>query len=89
MKEILENLAECVDINSAFRFTADFFTHRGMTLGQFFETEPRLIRSVIGLFGASPVLARALINSSEALETMATGEEISIVMLSTRLTEWL
>ena len=66
---LLREIAATADPDMALRYTADFFARLG---GGGWERllveEPRLVRRLVGLFGASATLSTALIRHPEAVE---------------------
>lgn len=73
---LLEEIGEAGDPLEALRSSADFFAHlHGFDLGVF-EREPRLLRRMVGLFGASPVLSRALVGHPDEIALLVLAEPI-------------
>lgn len=73
---LIEEIGEAGDPLEALRSSADFFARlRGFDLGVF-EREPRLLRRMIGLFGASPVLSRALVGHPDEIALLVLAEPI-------------
>ena len=73
---VIDEIAEAADPLEALRSSADFFARlRGFDLGVF-EREPRLLRRMIGLFGASPVLSRALVGHPDEIALLVLAEPI-------------
>jgi glutamate-ammonia-ligase adenylyltransferase len=73
---LLAEIAEAGDPLEALRSSADFFARlHGFDLGVF-EREPRLLRRMVGLFGASPVLSRALVGHPDEIALLVLAEPI-------------
>ena len=73
---LLDEISEAGDPLEALRSSADFFARlRGFDLGVF-EREPRLLRRMVGLFGASPVLSRALVGHPDEIALLVLAEPI-------------
>lgn len=64
---LLEELAQAPDVDGAIHHLADFFARGGSGYDRVLEEQPQVARRLIGLFGTSPTLARALIAHPEAL----------------------
>ncbi len=74
--KLLDEIGEAGDPVEALRSSADFFARlRGFDLGVF-EREPRLLRRMVGLFGASPVLSRALVGHPDEIALLVLAEPI-------------
>lgn len=73
---LLDEIGEAGDPLEALRSSADFFASlHGFDLGVF-EREPRLLRRMVGLFGASPVLSRALVGHPDEIALLVLAEPI-------------
>ncbi|MFO0685571.1 MAG: bifunctional [glutamate--ammonia ligase]-adenylyl-L-tyrosine phosphorylase/[glutamate--ammonia-ligase] adenylyltransferase [Sandaracinus sp.] len=73
---LIAEIAAAADPLEALRSSADFFARlRGFDLG-IFEREPRLLRRMVGLFGASPVLSRALVGHPDEIALLVLAEPI-------------
>jgi glutamate-ammonia-ligase adenylyltransferase len=74
--QLVDEIADAADPLEALRSSADFFARlRGFDLGVF-EREPRLLRRMVGLFGASPVLSRALVGHPDEIALLVLAEPI-------------
>ena len=66
---LLREIAATADPDMALRYTADFFARLGGGgWDRLLAEEPRLVRRLVGLFGASATLSTALIRHPEAVE---------------------
>jgi len=72
---LLEELRASTDPDRALRYLADFFGRLGGTWGydRLLDEEPRLARRLVGLFGASPPLADALVRHPESIDDVLAG----------------
>lgn len=69
---LLREIADSADPDMALRYTADFFARLGGPWGydRLLVEEPRLLRRLVGLFGASATLSSALIRHPEAVDDL-------------------
>ncbi len=69
---LLREIAATADPDNALRLTADFFARLGGPWGydKLLVDEPRLMRRLVGLFGASATLSSALIRHPEAADDL-------------------
>lgn len=69
-ERILLEVAEAADPDLALQFAADFFTRLGNSYGydKLLLEQPRLLRKLIGLFGASATLSSTLVGHPESLD---------------------
>lgn len=64
---LLEEVGETPDVDGAIQHLADFFAISGSGYDRVLEQQPQVARRLLGLFGTSPTLARALVRHPEAL----------------------
>ena len=70
---LLEEAADAPDVDEALHHLTDFFAQGGSGYDRVLAEQPQVARRLIGLFGTSPTLARALIAHPEALGEMILG----------------
>ena len=70
---LLQEIDSSADVDSALRYLAELLMRGGFGLDALLNSEPRVTRRIIGLFGASPTLARALVSHPEAIAEIILG----------------
>ena len=74
---LIDEIAQAVDPERALAASAEFFGRlRRWDLGPL-DREPRLLRRLIGLFGSSPMLSRALVGHPDEIELLLLAEPIT------------
>ncbi len=74
---LIDEIAQAVDPERALASSADFFARlRRWDLGVL-DRDPRLLRRMIGLFGSSPMLSRALVGHPDEIELLLLAEPIT------------
>lgn len=70
---LLDEVAQAPDVDGAIHHLADFFARGGSGYDRVLDEQPQVARRLVGLFGTSPTLARALITHPEALAETLLG----------------
>ena len=70
---LLDEASQAADVDAALCFLSDFLLRGGSAWARILAEEPRLRRRLLGLFGASPTLARSLVGHPESFGEVVLG----------------